>query len=534
MKVDSHYYCIGVLAQNAGFSKEDALLIAHASAYVDFEILKRPIEIGNGDNDFPEETIMPIVTQKVSMSSFNKIEQMLVYLPFHFIPSKTSLSYSVIDFKAKPFQENDTAQNLFEEVIDSFKQDNDKEYSLIKLGVTMHCIADTYSHQRFSGRHNAENRVSNLKVSYNYGETFEDYNFSIAPQIGHAETSSIADNPVCYWKSEERDLIKNPDDFELAFETIYDLLIQSKKAIQQIYKASNYAEEKSFKEIKTSLFDVVFCKKNADAMKDENIKMKLWVDNYPGLFEGNSFKAGLWWNQVLKLDESKNRNPAYRNGTTYSLHIQERVLKYFRIDKIKKTKWYKFSEAAKEIRHINLKFLCLAKLHECDSAKNIKYIIDNILKCLDKSNQSLSNGIEEKDLKVGTIADNGNNLDFNKPLDNNEIKRMVKNLKGNKQVKDWITTIKIVDDFQHTKGIKNFYHLIEKGSSDQLKIFYDYINLINIMEYMKDGETPNAEIYRDVDGFDSENGQYVLNLAKLDDKDDLDISILEKEDYIKV
>ena len=120
MKVDSHYYCIAVLAYNAGFSKEDALLIAYASAYVDFEIRKKEIEIGGAGHEFPEEKILPIVTQKVSLSSFDKTEQMLVYLPFHFIPSKTSLSYTNTDFKAKPFHENDTAQNLFEETIKNF------------------------------------------------------------------------------------------------------------------------------------------------------------------------------------------------------------------------------------------------------------------------------------------------------------------------------------------------------------------------------------------------------------------------------
>lgn len=34
MKQDFHFYCIGVLANAAGFSKEEALTIAYSSQYV--------------------------------------------------------------------------------------------------------------------------------------------------------------------------------------------------------------------------------------------------------------------------------------------------------------------------------------------------------------------------------------------------------------------------------------------------------------------------------------------------------------------
>ena len=35
LQKDCHYYCIGALAWAAGFSRDDALLLAYASQYVD-------------------------------------------------------------------------------------------------------------------------------------------------------------------------------------------------------------------------------------------------------------------------------------------------------------------------------------------------------------------------------------------------------------------------------------------------------------------------------------------------------------------
>jgi hypothetical protein len=545
MKVDSHYYCIGVLASKAGFSKKDSLLIAYASAYVDFEIRKKAIEIGVGNHDFPEEKLMPIVTQKVSLSSFDKTEQMLVYFPFHFMPSKTFLSYSETDFKARPFHENDTTQNLFERLLDSFKDDPDLEYSLIKLGIVMHCIADTYSHQRFSGRHHEENKVTDLKVSYDYGEEYEEFDFTIAPQIGHAETESIADNPVCYWKSKERGIVKNPDDFKRAFKTIYDLMIQAKNKIEHIYKPSDYKVPGCFNGFETLLFNVVFCKNNPKAINDEDEKIKLWVETFEGIFKTTDithyFKANDWWNDVLALDESNKQDPAYhRNG--YEEDLRKRRLKYFKMIKIKETNWYKFTEAAKEIRKITLKYLCQAKMEKCNSAKDITNILNKMINArsqqeLEDHSPSDDDKLQSQTVETGSIDEGRSevtDINWANPLENKEMKKIIKDLKGKKQVKHWISVVRIIDDLKSTKDIKNFYQLIEKGNDDQLKLFSDFVNLINIMEFMKDGETPNAEIYHDINALDSENDKYLKELASLDDEDDLDMANLDEEEYVTV
>ena len=230
MQEDFHYYCIAVLARAAGFDKEDALTIAYASQYVDnateSELIR--LEIRGGDLKFD-----PVRTAYAGLDLLGALAwsaQKRVHIPFHFIPPKPFRpeereTFSFATEPGSPF-----AQLL----LDQAASEDNRKRRLCRLGIALHTYADTWAHQRFSGRQNRdENDVENIHVydreSDKYDHlSFENVIFDILPQIGHAEAGYFPDLAYQKWKYDSRqspDVERdNIEEFLKAAETIYDQL----------------------------------------------------------------------------------------------------------------------------------------------------------------------------------------------------------------------------------------------------------------------------------------------------------------------
>jgi hypothetical protein len=168
---DFHYYCVAVLARAAGFNKKDALTIAYASQYVDdateSELIR--LEIPGADLKFD-----PVRTAYAGLDMTGALAwsaQKRVYLPFHFIPSlpfspKESDTFSFVTQPAVDEHRGGTrsfAELLLEEAESESRRNRKRR--LCRIGVALHTYADTWAHQRFSGRHNREeNDVENICV----------------------------------------------------------------------------------------------------------------------------------------------------------------------------------------------------------------------------------------------------------------------------------------------------------------------------------------------------------------------------------
>lgn len=239
MQKDFHFYCIAVLARAAGFEKEDALIIAYASQYVDdsteSELIRLNVAKGNLRFD-PVRTAYAGLELVMSMSWS---AQKRVWIPFHYIPpnsfhAESSDTFSFVTQPDSPF-----ARMLLEQVASEPLENHKRR--LCRMGIALHTYADTWAHQRFSGRRNRlENDVEDIgvKVNGSYRKLkAENILLDAAPQIGHAEAGFFPDLTYQKWRYRprrppgrkryvERD---NVAEFLQASETIYNWLREMSK-----------------------------------------------------------------------------------------------------------------------------------------------------------------------------------------------------------------------------------------------------------------------------------------------------------------
>ena len=87
---------------------------------------------------------------------------------------------------------------------DALTEENHR-FRLIRLGVALHTVADTFSHFGFSGRHHDENNVGRIWNRKKDGgwelQTLKSFVGDIfVPRIGHIEAFDFPDQPFLEWR----------------------------------------------------------------------------------------------------------------------------------------------------------------------------------------------------------------------------------------------------------------------------------------------------------------------------------------------
>ena len=193
MQIDFHYYCIFVLANLAGYSKEEAKIIAYSSQYTDDATDSEPIAVGN----FVFDTVRTAHNGlKANKWSINK----KVHIPFHFIPPRPINGSDSFTYITQP--NSDFAQLLVEDA-----QNEAGDLQLYRLGIALHTYADTWAHQDFSGRKHRENNLTKLQRSKKendlkcpiwwYGPNWVTDLFAV--RIGHSQALKYPDHSHGYW-----------------------------------------------------------------------------------------------------------------------------------------------------------------------------------------------------------------------------------------------------------------------------------------------------------------------------------------------
>lgn len=203
MQSDFHYYATVVLARAAGFGEDQALTIAYAAQYVDDARDGRDILVGGREfsplstaNDFGRY-----------LASKDRDVWLKVYLPFHFLPPGPIAS-EADDFITRPLGR--LAERLIQDV--AREADADPDYRLVRLGVALHTIADTWAHQGFSGRWSRENDVTELEslgaptnLREAMAEAWRDFTGPIHAanpmQVAHFQAEFWPDYPFLAWRA---------------------------------------------------------------------------------------------------------------------------------------------------------------------------------------------------------------------------------------------------------------------------------------------------------------------------------------------
>lgn len=199
MQKDFHYYAVYQLARLAGFSRGDSETIAYASQYVDDATESEPVV------PFEDQQFDTVRTAHYNLKAFDWNVQKKIYMPFHFLP--TAIRWASPDrfsYSTEPAQEGNNT-SLTHRLFEAALTESTRKFRLIRMGVALHSIADTFAHFGFSGRHHDENNVGKIEHAKKGGgwkvQFFSSYIADVfVPSIGHVEAASYPDYPYLKWR----------------------------------------------------------------------------------------------------------------------------------------------------------------------------------------------------------------------------------------------------------------------------------------------------------------------------------------------
>lgn len=316
MYIDFHYYMIRVLAEKAGFQKDEAQLIAYTSQFVDDGIDYMPFVASDLPSDLPFGSLIqeesngfaifdPACTAHdgflMHAAGSRTIAQVNTYIPFHFLPAKKYLSGDY-DYRTHP--DGEIAREVIEAALAALKsagtEASARRRALIKLGIAIHSYADTWAHQNFSGRiDDTENHCAEIEVFASEWKPRKP-GLTILPAIGHARAAHLPDEAFLKWRYTDRttdDKVDrdNPSDFLAAAKKIFDVFTRCTG------KAAGWTEDLE-RRVHTCLAYRV------DDINDDNyieIKSKKYVAEFPEIefcYSKETWRA-IWQKDVTNIDQ---------------------------------------------------------------------------------------------------------------------------------------------------------------------------------------------------------------------------------------
>lgn len=200
MQIDFHHTVTYVCSRIVGFNHEEANIISYSSQYVDDATNSGLIKFKNGAM---YNRISSAHTTFDIKSHMNKLENHQVWVPFHFLPGNDGKKagynnlgrfYKKLICKPNSYISND--------MVTSAIKDNKKEYSLHRLGITMHVYVDTFAHQGFAGIIHEVNEVNDLKLENEKLSDFDELksqSLSKRFPMGHGAALECPDKPYLKW-----------------------------------------------------------------------------------------------------------------------------------------------------------------------------------------------------------------------------------------------------------------------------------------------------------------------------------------------
>ena len=191
MQEDFHFYTIYTLARAAGLDPKEAGKVAYSSQYTDDSVEEDEIFFENDDDSFE-----PVLTahRLLNPSVLTERTCKKVWVPFHFVPGNEGYNS---DEKMLTRRNG----NLISKIIDNFFHPPlPLPYNLHLLGIILHALADTWSHENFMGMVHEMNDISELKIIGKKGDFIQALIEKAAPKLGHAQAESVPDKPYLQWE----------------------------------------------------------------------------------------------------------------------------------------------------------------------------------------------------------------------------------------------------------------------------------------------------------------------------------------------
>lgn len=172
MNAEFHYYTVSYLARQAGFTDDDADVLAYSSQYLDNALVSYQVE-------HPGGVYETLVTHHFGF--WDRGQEWDVWIPFHFFPA---------GHDADRPRRRDGTQNPLDVQPNSPRAKAMlvaalKSRDLYRVGIALHTYADTWAHQNFTGRNERWNVIDPD---------------SPLPPIGHAQARRDPDAIDAAWR----------------------------------------------------------------------------------------------------------------------------------------------------------------------------------------------------------------------------------------------------------------------------------------------------------------------------------------------
>lgn len=308
MNIEFHYYMVYYLAKEAGYSNDETHVIAYASQHTDDNQHKYSIE--NQDKSYYQNHISQ------TMDILNPMDELMrIYLCFHFLPGdhEDPTAYrkdgKLHFLNTTPNSSN--AKKIMKEALES--------NSLYRLGIALHVLADTWSHQNFIGCKEYINLDHEILKE-------------IIPNIGHAEFLHAPDMVSLEW--EDNRLIPHHSKINNKVR----MLEAAKECFKWLLRFKNIDISKSEIEDRwlSAADKLSYAMGEVYTGHDHNRENR--INSYKTII-GDSFKEynkEAWFKEAIKTKEKIKWFPFPRKNKSYSFK-----------DVYKDSHWFKYQESVK-------------------------------------------------------------------------------------------------------------------------------------------------------------------------------------------
>lgn len=311
MQIDFHHATTYVVARLAGFPRDKAEIVAHASQYVDDATSHGTIHFDNG----ALYSRISSAHKMLDRRNADELANHQVWLPFHFLPGNDGLGEGqnpigtfINKIVCKP--DSPIARQMVRQAI----IDQDHPYGLHRLGVTMHVYADTWAHQGFAGVLHKINEVENVKetgtsggFSSGLGAIVADLLDDAVPPLGHGRATVFPDMPFLTWqyRNGSRQTIErnNTDQFCQAADQMY-------RAMKRYIAKDPYAVVSGIDEPDMNKIQDLFTKITEKDGEKRHIAWLSAIEHDPFSFGSEKVTypgkgPGSWKEQALDTSEEK-------------------------------------------------------------------------------------------------------------------------------------------------------------------------------------------------------------------------------------
>jgi hypothetical protein len=247
-----------------------------------------PIHVG-------EMLFDPVRTAHKGLKAYEWSVQKRVFMPFHFLPAKP------IEAPEDTFCSASDSQ-FAHMVLNRACNERSIKLRPYRIGIALHAFADSWSHQKFSGREYKENDVEEIYIKEGNRWKhliWENIYLDFLPHIGHGQAGYFPDQSYLHWKYTRKmtnEVIErnNPSEFLEAARKIYDSLKQCVRG--------NPDNPIPWATIKQDIEDLL-----SDPAKNEEERFIKWRTKFGHLFEPNKFEyeRSSWRNEALQPDKTK-------------------------------------------------------------------------------------------------------------------------------------------------------------------------------------------------------------------------------------